>query len=239
MDASGQCLAETCERMDCSQCLCQEKVLGTFAPSSLVSSESLLEIRGGWAISWLPRVSVLCSWPIRWPLTSGLTSVSHSFFFPVKWVRLKVVVVVEKVVEMEEAVNIFLILQIRRELMHRKVKYLAQGYLGIHVRDWVCKRLSLCDFKVSHWYWLLGAGVKGSEEKAEDWSGPAQWVLEWCWVTALLDYHSENVYSLEPKSSNVFAPVSFWRRFEKPYLFIYFFLFQSLSRAWILWLNCL
>ena len=44
-------------------------------------------------------------------------------------------VVVEKVVEMEEAVNIFLILQIRRELMHRKVKYLAQGYLGIHVRD--------------------------------------------------------------------------------------------------------
>ena len=61
MDASGQCLAETCERMDCSQCLCQEKVLGTFAPDSLVSSESLLEIRGGWAKSWLPRVSVLCS----------------------------------------------------------------------------------------------------------------------------------------------------------------------------------
>lgn len=61
MDASGQCLAETCERMDCSQCLCQEKVLGTFAPDSLASSESQLEIRGGWAKSWLPRVSVLCS----------------------------------------------------------------------------------------------------------------------------------------------------------------------------------
>lgn len=44
-------------------------------------------------------------------------------------------VVVEKVVEMEEAVNIILILQIRRKLRHRKVKYLAQGYLGICVRD--------------------------------------------------------------------------------------------------------
>ena len=42
-------------------------------------------------------------------------------------------VVVEKVVEMEEAV--ILILQIRRKLRHRKVKYLAQGYLGICVRD--------------------------------------------------------------------------------------------------------
>lgn len=37
---------------------------------------------------------------------------------------------------------------------------------------------SLCNFKVSNWYWLLGAGVKGAEEKAKDWSGPA---LEGYW----------------------------------------------------------
>ena len=60
MEASGECFAETCERMDCPQCLCQGEVLGPFPPDSLAGSESLLEIRGGWAKSWLPWVSVLC-----------------------------------------------------------------------------------------------------------------------------------------------------------------------------------
>ena len=61
VDASGQCLAETHERMDCSQCLCQENVLWTIPPDSSASSESLLEIKGGWAECWHPRVSVLCN----------------------------------------------------------------------------------------------------------------------------------------------------------------------------------
>lgn len=128
-------------------------------------------------------------------------------------------VVVEKVVEMEEAVNI-IILQIRK-LRHRKFKYLAQGKPGICVRDWVYNHLSLCDSKVSNWCWVLGAGVKGAKEELKTGLALPWRVLEWCWVTALLGSPSGNDFSLELESSNVFAPVSFWKSFEKPYISLY------------------
>lgn len=84
-------------------------------------------------------------------------------------------VVVDKEVEIEEAVTLTAFLQLR-EWRHRRVKYLALGSPGIGVRDWVCNSQRRYDWEVSNWCWLLGTAVEVAG--GEDWPDPAWRSLE-------------------------------------------------------------